>query len=177
MSFSTHEIVVPTMIQGLTVLNDYLDHAQRWEAENGFVAESLLEARLAPDMLTFGGQFCVTCDKVELHVAKLRQREPPELRPVTITYQGLKDRLRAVRADLEQIDPAELTNAQSHTYELQPPVVRGWYGGDDYIRHLVLPDFFFHIAIAHAILRHLGVAVGKRDYLGSLTRESPRDPA
>jgi hypothetical protein len=53
--------------------------------------------------------------------------------------------------------------------------VRGWFGGDDYIRHLVLPDFFFHISIAHAILRHLGAKVGKRDYLGSLSQQSGGD--
>ena len=48
-------------------------------------------------------------------------------------------------------------------------------GGEDYIRHLVLPDFFFHISIAHAILRHLGAKIGKRDYLGNLTQQSGGD--
>ena len=43
---------------------------------------------------------------------------------------------------------------------------------DDYIRHLVIPDFFFHIATAHAILRHLGAPIGKRDYLGNLSEQS-----
>ena len=47
--------------------------------------------------------------------------------------------------------------------------------GEDYIRHLVLPDFFFHISIAHAILRHLGAKIGKRDYLGNLTQQSGGD--
>ena len=53
--------------------------------------------------------------------------------------------------------------------------MRGWFGGEDYIRHLVLPDFFFHISIAHAILRHLGEKIGKRDYLGNLTQQSGGD--
>jgi hypothetical protein len=172
MSFSVYEIIVPVMKQGLSVLDDYLDHAQKWEGKNDLDAGSVLHVRLAPDMLTFGEQFSVTCDKVEVHVAKLCQKGPPELREVTMTYPGLKNRLVSVRAVLEQIDPGELANAQTHTYELKPPIVHGWYGGDDYIRHLVLPDFFFHIAIAHAILRHLGAPVGKRDYLGNLTQES-----
>ena len=55
------------------------------------------------------------------------------------------------------------------------PLRSGWFGGDDYIGHLVLPDFFFHISIAHGILRHLGAKIGKRDYLGNLTHQSGGD--
>jgi len=73
------------------------------------------------------------------------------------------------------VQPDEIAGAQSHTYELTPPIVRRWFGGEDYIRHLVLPDFFFHISIAHAILRHLGGTIGKRDYLGNLTQQSGGD--
>jgi hypothetical protein len=76
---------------------------------------------------------------------------------------------------LKNVQPDEISGAQSHTYGLTPPIVRGWFGGDDYIRHLVLPDFFFHISIAHAILRHLGAKIGKRDYLGNLTQQSGGD--
>jgi uncharacterized protein len=65
----------------------------------------------------------------------------------------LKGRLLETRGFLQNVQPDEIAGAQSHTYELTPPIVRGWFGGEDYIRHLVLPDFFFHISIAHAILR------------------------
>jgi uncharacterized protein len=53
------------------------------------------------------------------------------------------------------VHPDEIAGAQSHTYEPTPSILRGWFGGDDYIRCLMLPGFFFHISIAHAILRHL----------------------
>jgi hypothetical protein len=75
----------------------------------------------------------------------------------------LKGRLVETRGFLQNVQPDEIASAQSHTYALTPPIVRGWFGGEDYIRHLVLPDFF-HISIAHAILRHLGAKIGKRDY-------------
>jgi hypothetical protein len=154
------------------VLETYLDQAQNWESKNGLAAGSVLNARLAPDMLTFGQQFTVTCDKVELHVAKLQKVEPPKKGSVEPTYDRIRQRLADVRSALEKVNPETLETAQSHTYELMPPVAQGWFGGSDYIRHLVLPDFFFHIAIAHAILRNLGAPVGKRDYLGHLTPES-----
>jgi hypothetical protein len=76
------------------------------------------------------------------------------------------------RGFLQGLQADELAPAQTWTYELTPSIVRGRFGGDDYVRHLVLPDFFFHIAVAHAILRHLGAAIGKRDYLGHLGFES-----
>jgi uncharacterized protein len=171
-SFSVHEITVPLIVQGLMVMDDYLDHAQAFERANGLAPETVLGARLADDMLSFGEQFSVNCNKVEMHISQLLQRERPSPRSPKSSYPVLKGRLLATRKFLESLTPDELSGAQSHTYELHPPIVRGWFGGDDYIRHLVIPDFFFHIAMAHAILRHLGAPVGKRDYLGNLTGQS-----
>ena len=146
-------------------MDDYLDHAHALERIKGFEPGRILGERLAPDMLTFG----------ESHMAKLMQHDPKAPRNTPMMYPALKGRLLETRVFLQNVQPDEITGAQSHTYELTPPIVRGWFGGDDYIRHLVLPDFFFHISIAHAILRHLGAKIGKRDYLGNLTQQSGGD--
>jgi hypothetical protein len=108
-------------------------------------------------------------------MAKLMQHDPPARRNTPMMYPALKGRLVETRGFLQDVQPDEIASAQSHTYALTPPIVRGWFGGDDYIRHLVLPDFFFHTSIAHAILRHLGAKIGKRDYLGNLTQQSGGD--
>jgi hypothetical protein len=108
-------------------------------------------------------------------MAKLMQHDPPALSNTLMMYPALKGRLLETRGFLQNVQPEEIAGAQSHTYELTPPIVRGWFGGGDYIRHLVLPDFFFHISIAHAILRHLGAKIGKRNYLGNLTQQSGGD--
>ena len=175
MSFSVYDITVPVMVLGLNVMDDYLDHAQALERIKGFEPGRILGERLAPDMLTFGEQFSVSCNKVDAHIAKLMQRDPPAPRNTPMMYPSLNGRLLETRGFLQSVPPYEIASAQSHTYELSPPIVRGWFGGDDYIRHLVLPDFFFHISIAHAILRHLGAKIGKRDYLGHLTQQSGGD--
>ncbi|MBZ9985304.1 MULTISPECIES: DUF1993 family protein [unclassified Mesorhizobium] len=175
MSFSVYDITVPVMVHGLNVMDDYLDHAQALERSKGFDPGRILGERLTPSMLSFGGQFSVSCNKVDAHMAKLMQRHPPAPRTTAMMYPALKGRLVETRGFLQNVQPEEIAGAQSHTYELTPPIVRGWYGGDDYIRHLVLPDFFFHISIAHAILRRLGAAIGKRDYLGNLTQQSGGD--
>jgi len=173
--FSVYDITVPVMVHGLNVMDDYLDHAQALERIKGFEAGRILGERLAPDMLTFGEQFSVGCNKVDAHIANLMQRDRPAPRNIPMMYPALKERLVETRGFLQNVQPDEIAGAQSHTYELTPPIVRGWFGGENYIRHLVLPDFFFHISIAHAILRYLGAKIGKRDYLGNLNQQSGGD--
>ncbi|MGY2849656.1 hypothetical protein BSN85_05230 [Bradyrhizobium brasilense] len=175
MSFSVYDVTVPVMLHGLNVMADYLDHAQALERVGGVEPGRILGERLAPDMLTFGEQFLVNCNKVHAHMAKLMQRDAPARRTTPMMYPALKARLLETRDFLQNMQPDEIAGAQSHTYELTPPIVRGWFGGDDYIRHLVLPDFFFHISIAHAILRYAGAKIGKRDYLGNLSQQSGGD--
>ncbi|WP_342738739.1 DUF1993 family protein [Bradyrhizobium sp. B117] len=140
------------------------------ESFKGFEAGAILGERLAPDMITFGEQFSVICNKVEAHIAKLMRDAPPEPRDIAMSYPALNIRLIETRSFLKTVQPDEIAGAQSHTYELTLPTVRGWLGGDDYIRHLVLRDFFFHISVAHAILRKLGAKIGKRDYSAILLR-------
>jgi uncharacterized protein len=147
-SFSVYDITVPVMVQRLNVMDDYLDHAQAHERSEAFEAGRILGERLVPDMLTFGEQFSVSCNKVEAHMAKLMQRDAPAPNNTPMMYPALKRRLLETRDFLQSVQPEEIAGAASHTYELTPPIVRGWFGGDDYIRHLVLPDFFFHISIA-----------------------------
>ena len=76
MSFSAYDITVPVMVHGLNVMDDYLDDAQGLERSEGFERGRILGERLAPDMLTFGEQFSVSCNKVDAHIAKLMQRDP-----------------------------------------------------------------------------------------------------
>jgi uncharacterized protein len=174
-SFSVYDITVPVMVHGLNVMDDYLDHAQTLERNRGIEPGKILGERLAPDMLTLGEQFSVSCNKAEAHMAKLMQRDAPAPRDTPMMYPALKGRLVETRGFLQNVQPEEIAGAQSHTYALTPPIVRGWFGGDDYVRHLVLPDFFFHISIVHAILRRLGATIGKRDYLGNLAQQSGGD--
>jgi uncharacterized protein len=134
----------------------------------------ILGERLASDMLTFGGQVSVSCNKVDAH-NEAEQRDAPAPHNTPMMYWALKGRPLETRGLLQNVQPDEIAGARSHTYELTPPIVRGWFGGDDYIRHLVLPDFFFHISIAHAILRHPGAKIGKRDYLGKQPHSGERE--
>jgi hypothetical protein len=170
--FSVYEATIPAMIHGLNVVDDYVSHAQALAESRAWPEQQVLGARLAPDMLTLGEQIAVLCNKVDAHVAKLLRRDVPAPIQVQLNRESLRVRLAETIRFLEGLDPEALAGAESHTFELSPPIVRGWFGGSEYIFLLVMPDFFFHVTTVHDILRHLGAPVGKRDYLGRLSQES-----
>ena len=119
-SFSVYDITVPVMVHGLNVMDDYLDHAQALERAKGFESGRILTERLAPGMATLGEQFSVSCNKVEAHMAKLMQHDPPAPTNTPIMYPALKGRLIETRGLLQNVQPDEIAGAQSHTYELTP---------------------------------------------------------
>src|SRR5438046_5264508 len=121
MSFSVYDITVPVMVHGLNVMDDYLDHAQALERTKAFELGRILGERLAPDMLTFGEQFSVSCNKVEPHMAKLMQHDPPAPRNSPMMYPASKGRLLETRGLLQTVQPAPIAGGQSRTYEPTPP--------------------------------------------------------
>jgi hypothetical protein len=168
MSLTAYQISIPVMIRGLAVLDGYLDHAQALATSKSLTEEAILGARLAPDMLDFSEQISVLCNKVERHAALLARQDPPAPVEALPSFAGLKGRLAKATRFIEALPEESVRNAAHHTFELSDPLMRGWFGGTEYLLELVLPDFFFHVAMAHAILRHLGAPIGKRDYLGRL---------
>jgi hypothetical protein len=113
-SFSVYDITVPVMVHGLSVMDDYLDKAQALERTKGFEPGRILGERLAPDMLTFGEQCSVSCNKVDAHIAKLMQRDPPIPRKTPMMYPALKGRLLETRGFLQTCSRTRLP-APSHT--------------------------------------------------------------
>jgi uncharacterized protein len=108
-SFSVYDITVPVMVHGLNVMDDYLDHAQALERTKAFEPGRILGERLAPDMLTFGEQFSVSCNKVEAHMAKLMQHDPPAPSNTPMMYPALKGRLLETRGFLQNVQPEEIS--------------------------------------------------------------------
>jgi hypothetical protein len=168
-ALSIYEIVIPTIIHGLKIMDQYLDHAQELERQDGLSNGTVLQAKLAQDMIPLGEQFSVICDKVDRHVSALRQQSTPTPQVTHMNYPEIRRRLTQTIARMNEVTEQELADASSHVYNLNSPVFQGIMRGDDYVRHLLLPDFFFHLATVHGILRHMGAPIGKRDYLGDLS--------
>lgn len=167
MSVTAYEISIPVLDRGLGILHKYVDTAEAFATSRNVATEDVLSARLAPDMLSFEGQVRVLCNKAERHSAQLAQQDPPAPQSADLTFEALRERIVQARRFLANIPEASIRNADMHPFNLSDPLIQGWFAGRDYILQLVLPDFFFHLATAHDILRHIGVDVGKRAYLGS----------
>jgi hypothetical protein len=168
MTFSAYEVTIPVMLRGIRTFDHYLDEASNLATVQKRPISELMGARLAPNMLSFAEQIDVGCGKAHRHAAALCDLDRPKSIPVQSSLDALRGRVRVTQQFLEELPVAAFSSAETHSYWLSEPLVEGWLCASDYIFQLVLPDFFFHLTVAHAIVRHLGSSIGKRDYLGPL---------
>ena len=166
MSVSMYRLSVPVFLRGLDVLQHYVDLAERHAQEKGQDPQALVDARLAPDMLSFAGQIQRASDAAKNAIGRLSDIVPPRMADDETTLPQLRERIAATQRFLQSVDAAALDGAQDRAVSLSVGKLKADFNGSDYLLTFALPNFFFHVATAHAILRQQGVAVGKRDYLG-----------
>ncbi|MBB5208316.1 DUF1993 domain-containing protein [Chiayiivirga flava] len=166
MTVSISRLTVPAYTRGLRVLSRYLDKAIEFSAANPS-APALIDARLAPDMLTLAGQVQRASDTSKLAIARLLGSEAPKFDDNETTLEQLRDRVAKTLAYIETADSAALDAAATREINLTFGPTKHTFAGEDFVTTFALPNFYFHLAIAHGILRHAGVAIGKLDYLGA----------
>lgn len=164
-ALSMYQASVPAFIRGLKALGTELEKAAAFAAERKFDAAILVSARLAPDMLSLAGQVQRASDTSKLSGARLSGTEAPKFEDTETTLPELQERIAKTVTFLESLDPALFAGSEDKTITLNNI---GSFKGDAYLLSFALPNFYFHVATAHAILRHNGVPVGKRDYLGPI---------
>ena len=167
MSASISRLTVPTYLRGLRVLAHYLDKAAAHAQANGLDPASLVGARLAPDMLPLSGQIQRASDTSKNAIARLLAGESPRMEDNETTLDELVARVERTIAYIESADAAQLDAAEGREITLTFGKVGRSFDGLGYVLDFALPNFQFHVAIAHAILRNQGVAVGKLDFLGA----------
>jgi uncharacterized protein len=169
MSFSMSKASLPALELGLNALSGVLDKAQAFAAAKKVDPSVLLGLRLYPDMFAFTRQVQIAADLAKNGMARLAGVEPPRYEDNETTIDQLKARLAKTVAFLKTLDPAKIDAAADReiTFPLGP-VKKGQMKGDDYLNHFVLPNVYFHLTAAYAILRHSGVEIGKNDYLGAI---------
>lgn len=158
-----YQASVPVFMRGLRALAAELRRGAASAAARQFDPGVLVQARLAPDMLTLAGQVQRASDTSKLSAERLTGVPSPRFADVENTMEELQERIAATLRYLQGLDPTAFEGSASRTIEISLGSMRG----DIYLLEFGLPNFFFHIATAHAILRHNGVPVGKRDYLGT----------
>jgi hypothetical protein len=160
---------LPTFAIMLDALSAILDKAEAFAKAKNIDDSVLLHSRLAPDMFDLTRQVQVATDQARRGAARLAETEAPKVEDNETTLAQLKDRIAKTVAYLKTLDRAKIDGSAEReiTFPLGPQN-KGHMKGDDYLNHFVLPNFYFHCAAAYAILRHLGVDVGKRDFLGEV---------
>lgn len=169
MSFSMSKASLPALETGLNALSGVLDKAQAFATAKKIEPSVLLNSRLAPDMFALTRQVQVACDLAKNGMARLAGMEPPRYEDNETTLDQLKARVAKTVAFLKSLDAKKIDGAGDSqiTFPLGP-VNKGQMKGDDYLNHFILPNVYFHLTAAYAILRHLGVEIGKQDFLGAI---------
>jgi hypothetical protein len=159
--------VISQCAQNLENLEKCLDKAEQYAAVKNFDVGVLMTSRLAPDMHHFTYQVQSACDYVKAAAAWLSGQAPPKHEDNERTIGELRARIRKTVAFVQSVGEAQYAAASECKVKLSwaPGKV---IGGKDYLLQIAIPNTFFHLAMAYAILRHNGVDVGKRDFLGPM---------
>jgi len=163
-----HYQVISQCTQSLKNLETCLDKAEQYAAAKKFDVGVLMTGRLAPDMHHFIYQVQSACDYVKAAAAWLSGQTPPKHEDNERTIDELRARIRKTAVFAESVKEAQYAGADQRKVKLSwaPGKV---IGGEDYLLQVTIPNVFFHLSMAYAILRHNGVDVGKRDFLGPMS--------
>src|SRR5258708_1651979 len=169
MSFAMSQACLPALEIGLNALSGVLDKAQAFATAKKVDPSVLLNSRLCPDMFALGRQVQVATDLAKNGASRLAGVEPPRYEDNETTIDQLKARLAKTVAYLKTLDPKKIDAAGNREISFPlGPTNKGQMKGDDYLNHFVLPNVYFHLTAAYAILRHCGVEIGKQDFLGAI---------
>ena len=168
MALSMYQAAVPGILRMLHSLSAILDKAQTMVSARKWEDAKLLDARLFPDMFPLARQIQSVSDNAKGIIGRLSGSEAPSMPDTETTIADLKARLTKTAEFINSIHPSKFDGAETRTVSL--PVGGGnkiELAGPDYLFLQGLPNFYFHATTAYDILRHCGLEVGKRDYLGA----------
>ena len=169
MSISLYEAVVPPFQQILSAVAGLLDKAETWCTEKGVAPEDIIQFRLAPDMHPFAYQVkSAAVHSIGAIDGVRRGSFSPDFSDPGDTFDALAKRIDDARVALAAIDPEEVDGfvGRPMTFEMRGHAAD--FTAESFLLSFSKPNFYFHATTAYAILRHKGLQIGKRDYLGGL---------
>jgi hypothetical protein len=169
MTASLYDLSVPVYRQMLTGLSAVLDKAEAHFAAKKVSDATLLGTRLIPDMFTLARQVQIACDHAKNGPARLAGVEPMKFEDTEASIAELKARIANVLEYIEGLDKTAIAAGGDRVVQFPAGGgKRAEMSGADYLVHYSLPNFYFHVSMAYAILRQAGLDIGKRDYLGAV---------
>jgi uncharacterized protein len=168
MKISMHAMSVDVFTRALGNLSAFLEKGQAHAVQRKFEPAVLLGARLAPDMHPLTRQVQLASDISKNSVARLAAQEPPRFPDTEASFEELHARIARTLDYLQGVPASALEGAETRDIKLP---TRGdrilEFKGLEFLQHWAIPNVFFHVTTAYAILRHNGVELGKSDFLGS----------
>ena len=168
MPLSMYQASVPTFVQILTALSGVLDKAQACATTKKFDPAILLSARLAPSMFPMSRQVQIACDFAKGATARLAGAEVPSWPDHEKTIAELQERIKKTTDFVQSFKAAQIDGSEEREVKVSVAGQPVLFKGQPYLLQFVLPNFYFHATIAYAILRHNGVELGKRDFVGTV---------
>jgi uncharacterized protein len=168
MATELYDLSVPAFLRGFKAMAAFLEKARAHADEHGIAPEDLLNARLCEDMAPLTSQVQRASDAAKFAAARLAGIEAPAMPDTEASFDELQARIAATVAFLESVSRAAIDGREDADVELKTPSRSFAFKGRGYLLGFALPNFYFHLTTAYAILRHKGVPLGKMDYLGGI---------
>ena len=166
MSLSMYSASVPVFVRMFTNALTWLDKAQAHAEARKFDTANYLGLRLAPDMLPFTRQIQIASDQAKGCVARLAGVEVPKWEDNEVSFDELRARIRRTADYVQSFSAEQIDGSDSREIVLQMRAGEVRMTGEEYLKHVVLPNLYFHLTTTYALLRKAGVEIGKRDFLG-----------
>jgi uncharacterized protein len=168
MTASLYDFTVPALVRALTNLSRQLDKAKAHAELDKYDFKALADDRLTADMLPLRSQVQIACDNAKGPVARLAGIEAPKHQDNETTYEELKARIAKTLDFIESVKREQFDGAEARNIVLEFPQLTLRFTAPDYVTKFVLPNFYFHVTMAYALLRKNGVELGKGDFLGAI---------
>lgn len=166
MSLSMYQASIPVLVRQLEILSGILKKAEAHAEAKKIAPEVFLNARLAPDMYPLTRQVQIAGDMVKGCAARLAGKEVPSYEDNEKTFLELQGRLNKTIAFAQSMKAGDIDGSEERKIVLKVGGREMEFMGQPYLLYFVIPNVFFHMSIAYAILRHNGVELGKGDFLG-----------
>ena len=168
MSFSIYTASVPVFVRMLSNLSALLDKAEAHCTERKIAPEALLQFRLYPDMFPLVRQVQIATDMTKGAAARLGGIEVPSYADTETTFEELRARLAKTIAFINSVKPEQMEGAEDRDILVKTGGQERTFKGRDYLLNFAMAHAYFHVTTSYAILRHCGVDLGKKDYIGAL---------
>jgi len=168
MTVSLYDFTVPALVRALTNLSHQLEKAHKFAAQKKVDFEAFAQARLIADMRPLTAQIQIATDNAKGAVARLTGVDAPKYEDNEKTYEELQERIAKTLDFVNSVKREQFEGAERREVVLKFPQVTLTFTGQDYVTKFLLPNFYFHVTMAYALLRKNGVELGKPDFMGAI---------